>query len=194
MMVVCPGCSYYFAVEITGRMQQIDCPQCSTFAGSQDPEGGLMVKLVCRTCALGYPVDVSARRASFGCSGCGTEPKLRDRETLKKLHEAWRLRLVERRESDGADAKALVNLDEMDLTPVLTAKVPRSLALAYRCIPIRYENDVLTVAMPDRVQRGVLEDLAFVLRCVVQGAAAPRVAVERALRRCYGPDSGESHV
>jgi hypothetical protein len=189
MMVVCPGCSYYFAVEITGRMQQTDCPQCSAFAGSRDPEGGLIVKLVCRRCALGYPVDVSARRAAFACPGCGGEPKVRDRETLRKLNEVWRLRLVERREKkELPDARAMVNLDEMDLGPLLTQRVPRSLALAYKCIPIRYENDILTVAMPDRVQMGVLEDLAFVLRCVVQGAAAPRLAVERALRKCYGPD------
>jgi hypothetical protein len=189
--IVCPGCSYYFAVEVSGRIQRTDCPQCRSFAGVRDPEGGLIVKLVCRRCALGYPVDVASDRAGLVCPGCGCEPKVRDRETLRKLCDVWRLRSVERHEIKRIDPRSLVNLDEMDLSPTLTKRVPRSLALAYKCVPIRFENDVLTVVMPERVQRGVLEDLAFVLRCVVQGAAAPRTAVERALRKCYGPELGE---
>jgi len=189
--IVCPGCSYYFAVEVSGRIQRTDCPQCRSFAAVRDPEGGLIVKLVCRRCALGYPVDVSADGAAFACPGCGCEPKVRDRETLRKLGDVWRLRSVERHEIKRVDPRSMVNLDEMDLSPALTKRVPRSLALAYKCVPIRFENDVLTVVMPERVQRGVLEDLAFVLRCVVQGAAAPRTAVERALRKWYGPELGE---
>jgi hypothetical protein len=189
--VVCPGCSYYFSVEISGRRQRTDCPQCGTFAAVRDPEGGVLVKVACWHCGLGYPVDISTRRAAAVCPGCGEEPKLQCRETLRKLDEVWRLRLRDKPGLDRAEASAQVNLDEMDLDQSLTCRVPRSLALAYKCIPIRFENDVLTVVMPERVREGVLEDLAFVLRCAVQGAAAPRSAVERALEKCYGPETGE---
>jgi hypothetical protein len=191
--VICPRCSFYFAIEISGRRQQAECPQCGAFAAAPDPEGGLVIKLVCRRCAVGYPVDVGSARGAVCCPICGAEPKRRDRDTLAKLKDAWRLRRTGRPEAEQ-EAAALVNLDEMDLTPKLVQRVPRSLALAYTCVPIRFENDVLTVAMPERVQRGVLEDLAFVLRCTVQGAAASRVAVQRALDRCYGRGGGELHA
>jgi hypothetical protein len=192
--VICPRCSYYFPVEVTGRRQQADCPQCSAFAGAPDREGGLVVKLVCRRCAVGYAVDVAAPRPSLVCSVCGAAPKVRDREMLAKVAAVWRLRLCEKREVERPDPTPLVNLDEMDLAPGLARRVPKSLALAYGCVPIRFENDILTVVMADQIQRGVLEDLAFVLRCVVQGAAAPRLAVERALERCYGSTGGELHA
>jgi hypothetical protein len=185
--VICPKCSFYLAVEISGRRQQADCPQCGSFAGEPDREGGLLVKCVCPECGLGHAVDVLAARPAFDCSDCGHPMKLRDREALVKLAEVWRLRSEAPPLKDAhAEATARVNLDEMDLAPDLVARVPASVAAAYGCVPIRWEHDVLTVAIAEPVREGVLEDLALIFGCTVQGAASPRAAVERAIRRAYG--------
>ncbi len=200
MHVICLNCSHYFAVEISGRRQQADCPHCGTFAGRPDQEGGLVVKLVCRRCGLGYAVDVMAARISLHCSGCAAVPKQRDDKLLRRLAEVYRLRLSPPAAAgargpgscaDLEDASGRVNLDDMELGSSLVALVPASVALAYCCVPIRYENGVLTVAIAEPVREGVLEDIAFLLRSTVQGAASPRAAVEQAIRRCYGAEGTE---
>ncbi len=135
-------------------------------------------------------MDVLAARVSLACSGCGAAPKQRDKKLLERLGEVWRLRALPASsgEAQHRDATGRVNLDEMDIGPDLVARVPASVALAYRCVPIRYENEVLTVALADFVREGVLEDLAFVLRCTVHGVASPCSAIERELGRLYGSE------
>ena len=192
MDVICPQCSFYFAVEISGRRQQTDCPQCGEFAGSPDREGGLMVKCICKRCGLGHPVDATAKRIALGCPGCGAVAKRRDRNLIRRLADVYRLRRSSPApENAASDGPSRVNLDEMEIDAELLSRVPTSIAFAYNCVPIRYEKDVLTVALTEPVKKGVLEDLALVLRCTVQGASAPRVAINRALRRHYGPEGAE---
>jgi len=186
--VVCHACSFYYAVEISGRAQRTDCPQCGAFAGAPDPEGGLMVKCVCGRCGSGYPVDAIAERASLVCPVCGGAAKRRDSDLLRRLGEVWRLRRL----LPGRPARAAgrVNLGEMEISADLVARVPRSVAFAYRCVPVRFENDVLTVALAEPERSGVLDDLALVLRCTVHGGYAPAQEIDEALRRCYGPRGG----
>jgi hypothetical protein len=188
--VICPECSCYFTIEISGRLQQADCPKCGAFPGRPDQEGGLVVKVACRRCALGYAVDILAGDGSLNCPGCGAAPKERDGRLLERLREVYRMRKHESSaRARHTDAKGRVNLDEMEIKRHLIWRVPISIALAYCCVPIRFEDDVLTVALAEPVQEGVLEDLSFVLKCRVHGAASPRAAVERAVRRWYGTDA-----
>lgn len=190
MHVICPDCSFYFQVEISGRRQQADCPQCGAFPGKPDHEGGLVVKLVCRRCALGYAADLLASGGSLHCSGCGAAPKKRDRVLLVRLADVYRLRGHESSaRARHTEAKGRVNLDDMEIIPELIWRVPASIAMAYCCVPIRFEGDVLTVVLAEPVREGVLEDLSFVLKCPVHGAASPRATVERAIRRWYGLDA-----
>ena len=184
MHVICPKCSFYFPVEVSGRRQQADCPQCGAFAGSPDHEGGLIVKCVCRRCALGYPVDALAPRAELACPSCGLEPKHREKRLLARLSDiyCWRRSSPEPPPETGAE---LVDLDEMDVGPSLAARLPSSMAFAYRCVPIRFEDGILTVALAGAVREGVLDDLSMVLGCPVHGAAAAKAAVSRLLRKIY---------
>ncbi len=193
MHVVCRKCSHYFAVEISGRRRQVDCPQCGAFAGEPDHEGGLIVKLVCDRCGLGYAVDVLAERGALLCPGCAAAPKQRDGNLLGKLAEVWRLRRhagPARRARE--DDTGRVNLLEMEIDAELAARVPASVAVAYCCVPIRFENDILTVAIAEPVRDGVLDDLRDMLGCTVQGAASPRDAVLRAISRAYEPDAQDA--
>jgi type IV pilus assembly protein PilB len=75
----------------------------------------------------------------------------------------------------------------MEVGEELVALVPASVALAYRCVPVRREGDVLTVALAEPFRSGVIDDLELLLRCEVVGVLASRPAVERAIRRSYGP-------
>ena len=193
MHVICPECSFHFKVEISGRRQQADCPQCGAFPGRPDHEGGLVVKVFCRRCALGYVADILAPAGSLHCSGCGGAPKQRDGRLLARLAEVYvmRARPSSARERH-TDSQGRVNLDEMEIQRHLIGLVPESIAVAYCCVPIRFEDEVLTVVLAEPVREGVLEDLSFVLKCQVHGAAAPRAVVERAIRRCYGADARPS--
>lgn len=169
----------------------MDCPECGSFAGEPDREGGLVVTVVCRRCMLGYPIDVLAPRMALVCPGCGAVPKVSDRALLRKVVEVRRFRRESHgRPADRSEAGLRVNLAEMDIAPELVAKVPGSIALAYRCVPIRFENDVLTVVLPEPAREAVLEDLSLVLKCDVQGAAARPADVQRLLDRYYGPAEG----
>ena len=191
MNVICRKCSSLFSLELSGRRQRMDCPECGSFAGEPDREGGLVVTLVCRRCMLGYPIDVLAPRMALVCPGCGAVPKVSDRALLHKVAEVRRFR----RESHGkppdrSDTSLRVNLAEMEIAPELVARVPGSIALAYRCVPIRFEKDVLTVVLAEPVREAVLDDLSLVLKCDVQGAAARPADVQRLLDRYYGTAEG----
>lgn len=180
--VICHKCSFCYKVEISGRRQQTDCPKCGAFAGVVDQEGGLIVKYVCSRCSKNYPVDVMAVAMAAACPECGNEAKLAARALLRRLAEVWRLRC-----SDAGlhDEPGLVNIEEMDIGEELLARLPRSLALAYRCVPIRFENGILTVAMSDAGRAGALEDLSLILGIPVRSALVQEAALEKALRKFY---------
>ncbi len=189
--VICRKCSFLFSLELSGRRQRMDCSDCGSFAGEPDREGGLVVTLVCRRCMLGYPIDVLASRMALVCPGCGAVPKVSDRALLRKLVEVHRFRRESHgRPADRGDSTLRVNLAEMEIATDLVAKVPGSIALAYRCVPIRFEKDVLTVVLPEPVREAVLDDLALVLKCEVQGAAARPADVQELLDRYYGTAEG----
>jgi Zn finger protein HypA/HybF involved in hydrogenase expression len=188
--VICHKCSFYFSLELSGRRQLMDCPQCKAFVGEPDREGGLVVKVVCRTCMLGHPVDVLSQKMALVCPDCGTLPKVRDRALLRKVAEVHRLRRQSHGKPIKSDSSLRVNLAEMEIDPGLIERVPGSIALAYRCVPIRFEHGALTVVLPEPTREAVLEDLALVLKCAVQGAAAPRGEVEKLLSRYYGQAEG----
>ena len=79
----------------------------------------------------------------------------------------------------------VVDLDSFDITEDLVARVSPSIASVYRVIPIRFENNTLTVAMADPLNVKTLDDLRFLLDCEVKGAVSNEPAVARSLDRDY---------
>jgi type IV pilus assembly protein PilB len=79
----------------------------------------------------------------------------------------------------------VVNLDETEIPPEIIAKIPLSLAKLYKIIPIKYENNILTVAMANPLNINVLDDLRFTINCEVQGAVSDETAVTKALAKYY---------
>ncbi|MBI3270075.1 MAG: Flp pilus assembly complex ATPase component TadA [Planctomycetes bacterium] len=79
----------------------------------------------------------------------------------------------------------VVNLDEVDVQRDVVSKVSPTMAKVYKIIPIKFENNCLTVAMADPLNVSVLDDLRFMLNCDVQGAVSNEDAVNKALERYY---------
>ena len=77
------------------------------------------------------------------------------------------------------------DLDAMEIPQELIARVSPSIASVYRVIPVRFENNVLTVAMADPLNVKTLDDLRFLLDCEMRGAISDEAAVARALERHY---------
>jgi type IV pilus assembly protein PilB len=79
----------------------------------------------------------------------------------------------------------VVDLDEIEIDPVVINKLPTSMAKSYNVIPIKFENGILTVAMSNPHDVNVRDDLRHSLHCEVQGAVASEEAVLRALEKYY---------
>jgi len=79
----------------------------------------------------------------------------------------------------------VVNLDEMKIERPVLEKVSPTMAKVYKIIPVKFENNTLTVAMADPLNVSVLDDLRFMLNCEVQGAVSNEEAVTRAINHYY---------
>jgi type IV pilus assembly protein PilB len=79
----------------------------------------------------------------------------------------------------------VVEMDSLDVPDDIVARVSPSIATVYRIVPIKYENNVLTVAMADPLNVKTLDDLRFLLDCDVKGAVSNEQSVARALDRYY---------
>jgi type IV pilus assembly protein PilB len=79
----------------------------------------------------------------------------------------------------------VVDLDELEIDPVVINKLPTTMAKSYNVIPIKFENGILTVAMSNPHDVNVRDDLRHSLHCEVQGAVASEEAVVRALEKYY---------
>jgi len=79
----------------------------------------------------------------------------------------------------------VVDLDVLEITDDVIARVSPSIAAVYHVIPIKFENNILTVAMADPLNVKILDDLRFLLNCETHGAVSNEPSVARALDRYY---------
>ncbi len=80
----------------------------------------------------------------------------------------------------------VVDLDQLDTIPSdVLDRVSPSLAKIYRIVPIKFDNDVLTVAMADPLNVNALDDLRLMLSTEVAGAVSTESAVDNAIDKFY---------
>ncbi|MFO7900845.1 MAG: ATPase, T2SS/T4P/T4SS family [Planctomycetota bacterium] len=80
----------------------------------------------------------------------------------------------------------VVKLESLDTIPAeLLDKVGPSLAKIYRIVPVKMEDNTLTVAMADPLNMNALDDLRLMLDCDVRGAVSTESAVDGAIERFY---------
>jgi len=79
----------------------------------------------------------------------------------------------------------VVDLAEMEIPPEVINKVPTTMAKSYNVVPIKFENNVLTIAMANPHDVNIRDDLRHTLHCEVEGAVASEEAVMAALEKYY---------
>jgi type IV pilus assembly protein PilB len=102
---------------------------------------------------------------------------------------AVRLGLVNQRQVTEALAQQwgmpVINLDETNIQPNVLDIVPQTMAEMYKIMPVSMKNNVLTVAMADPQNVGVLDDLRNFLGHEIRGAVSSGPDVEAAITRYY---------
>jgi len=84
-----------------------------------------------------------------------------------------------------------VGIEKIDLTDVLIssdiiALVPAELVSKYNVLPLRQEDNQLTVAMTDPFKRQVIEELRLVTGCSVRRYYADPIDMDHAIMKFYG--------
>jgi type IV pilus assembly protein PilB len=79
----------------------------------------------------------------------------------------------------------VVNLDEIKVPKEVLEKLSATEAKVYKVMPIKFENNILTVAMADPFNVNVLDELRFMHNCEVQGAVSNEEAVNKAIDLYY---------
>src|SRR5262249_23108092 len=88
---------------------------------------------------------------------------------------------------------ALVNLDEVKPAPEALKAVPQNMAELYKMLPLKFENDVLTVVMSDPNNLMALDDLRNMLGIRQVVAQLGQVGkIEAALAKAYSTTKEES--
>jgi type II secretion system protein E len=79
-----------------------------------------------------------------------------------------------------------VNLKEMTIDQAVINRVPARIAQHYKVVPIRWDPDVLTIALSDPHHMWAVEDIRLHLGCEVQAVLACHGHVQEAIRKYYG--------
>lgn len=83
----------------------------------------------------------------------------------------------------------VVDLTQIDIHPQVINRVRYSMAKVYRIIPIRFKDEVLTVAMADPMNISVLDDLRLTLGLRdVKGVVASETSIQDATKKYYAED------
>jgi type II secretion system protein E len=79
-----------------------------------------------------------------------------------------------------------VDLPKLSIDNEARKKISTKVAFQYNAIPTFYADDVLQVAVCNPFDTALLSAVQFDARCAVQFALAPRVEIEKALKKYYG--------
>lgn len=79
-----------------------------------------------------------------------------------------------------------VKIKDLSITPEVFEKLPAKYVCHYKLIPVKFERDVLTVAITDPLDIRTLDDLRLLLGCDVVGVLASESDINEAIRRYYG--------
>ncbi|MCK4908316.1 MAG: Flp pilus assembly complex ATPase component TadA [Planctomycetes bacterium] len=88
----------------------------------------------------------------------------------------------------------VINLDEMEIPQEIIDKIPASMTRSAKIIPVRLENNTLTVAMANPLNMSALDDIRFMMNCEVKGAVSSEESVKRALDKYYREETGPGSI
>ncbi|MDP8230503.1 MAG: ATPase, T2SS/T4P/T4SS family [Candidatus Gorgyraea atricola] len=79
-----------------------------------------------------------------------------------------------------------VKIKELTIDSVIFEKVPARYACHYRLMPVKFDKDILSVAVSDPLDIRSLDDLRLLLGCDVIGLLATESDITEAIRKYYG--------
>ncbi len=82
----------------------------------------------------------------------------------------------------------VIDLSKEEIDPRVLKKVPPGLAKRQKILPIRMDNNTLTVAMANPLDFLALDNLSAMLGCDVVGVLSTQESVEKALASYYGTE------
>jgi type II secretion system protein E len=81
---------------------------------------------------------------------------------------------------------AYVNIRGTDVPDEARKRISTKVAFQYSVLPVKYEKDVLEVAVSNPFDAAMLSAVQFDARLPIQFALAPRAEIEKALKKYYG--------
>jgi len=79
-----------------------------------------------------------------------------------------------------------VKIKEISIDAKALEKVPAKFACHYKLMPVKFEKDILTVALSDPLDVRTIDDLRLLLGCEVAGVLATESDIGEAIRKYYG--------
>jgi type IV pilus assembly protein PilB len=86
----------------------------------------------------------------------------------------------------------VVDLDEIEVPTEAIEKVPVNYCEDFGICPVSFDGKTLVVALADPLNVNLLDELRFIAGCDVQGAVSNKEAVERAIKKYYEGQTGET--
>ena len=86
-----------------------------------------------------------------------------------------------------------VDVNRMQVSHEVLGRVSSDIARFYNIVPIRFDDGVLTVAMADPLNLGIIDDLTQILGCKVRGAVSNEGAIAAFIKNNYSYESESVH-
>ena len=86
----------------------------------------------------------------------------------------------------------VINLEEMEIAKDIIDKIPASMSRSYKIIPVKFDNNILTVAMFNPLNINILDDLRFTLGCAIKGALSDETSLNKAIEKYYPHEEDKS--
>lgn len=84
-----------------------------------------------------------------------------------------------------------IDLAKIDIPKAVLQKVSPTIAKIYKILPVKFEENTLTIAMGDPLNVNISDDLRFMLGCNIKGVIAVEGDILEAIQKYYG-ERGES--
>ena len=79
-----------------------------------------------------------------------------------------------------------VDLPELDIPPEARERITTKVAFQHFVMPVKFEENILQVAISDPFDRELVNAVQFNARCPVTFALAPKQEIDKALKKYYG--------
>jgi type IV pilus assembly protein PilB len=86
----------------------------------------------------------------------------------------------------------IVDLSKLDIPREAVEKIDGSTTQLFRVMPVRYEDDELTVALADPLNLNLLTDLEFIVNARIKSVLSDVASITAAIEKHYGAASAES--